>query len=107
MELLGHWCAAGLQYERFWPLTIAEIVLVLEGEHKRQIGQHDQARMRNYELAHWLTFAQHDPKKMPKFEPTAPVADPHASKVKSDEADQAQVRGFFIGLALKSNSRKR
>lgn len=80
---------------------------MLEGENKRQISQHDQVRIRNYELAHWLIYAQHDPKKMPKFEPTMPVAEPAAGKVKSDEADQAQVRGFFIGLALKSASRKR
>jgi hypothetical protein len=82
-------------------------VLVLEGAHKRQLSQHDQARMRNYELAHWLTFAQQDPKNMPKFEPTVPVRDTHAGKERSDEADQAQVRGFFIGLALKSTKRKR
>ncbi|WP_322889306.1 MULTISPECIES: hypothetical protein [unclassified Yoonia] len=74
---------------------------MLEGEHKRHISQHDHARIRNYELAHWLIYAQHDPKKMPKFEQTVAGAGSDAGKVKSDEADQAQVRGFFIGMALR------
>lgn len=59
--------------------------------------EHDEARIRNYELAGLISYAQHDPKKMPKFQPTA-----DAEGEKSDAVAQEQVRGFFIGMALNS-----
>lgn len=70
---------------------------ILEGDYQRRMREHDDARARNYELANWISYAQHDPGKMPKFEAT-----PKPGAVKSDEVDQAKVRGYLIGLALSS-----
>lgn len=70
---------------------------VLEGENKRLITDHDQARIRNYELAYWITFAHHAPKKMPEFRATNTPA-----KQISNEADQERVRGWFISMAHRS-----
>lgn len=47
-----------------------------------------------------ISYAQHDPKKMPKFKATEAE-----DKGKSDLVAQEQVRGFFIGLALNSGKR--
>lgn len=75
-------------------------MVVLDGEHKRRTREHDDARARNYELAGLISFAHHDPKKMPKFQATG-----EAAKAKSDAVDQAKVRGYLIGLALNSGKR--
>jgi len=99
--MLGQWCAAGLQYADFWPLTMAEILIVLEGDRKRRLRDHDDARARAHELAVLISYAHHQPGKIPKFTPTD---DP--GKPKSDAAAQAQVRGYFIGLALNSKPKK-
>jgi hypothetical protein len=68
---------------------------VLDGEQKRRLRHHDDARARNYEFAGLISYAHHNPQKMPKFEPTG------APKV-SDELAHEQVRGFFIGMALRT-----
>lgn len=96
--MLGQWCAAGLQYERFWALTFSEIVVILEGEGKRRQRDHDEARSRNYELAKLIGFAHHDPQNMPSFK-SGSEAD--SKEPVDDAADQARVRGFFIGMAMK------
>ena len=56
---------------------------------------HDDERIRNFELASLITYAHHNPKKMPKYKPTE-----DKTQVKSDALAQAQVRGFFIAAAL-------
>lgn len=98
--MLGQWCAAGLPYQDFWPLTFAEIVIILDGDRKRRLRDHDDARARNYELAGLISFAQHDPKKMPKYQATE-----DAGKAVSDELAQAQVRGYFIAAAMGSKGK--
>lgn len=99
--MLGQWCAAGLPYADFWPLCFSEIITVLDGEHKRRTREHDDARARNYELAGLISFAHHDPKKMPKFQATGA-----AEKEQSDAVNQAKVRGYLISLALHSGKGK-
>ena len=69
----------------------------MDAEHKRRIRDHDDARSRNYEFANWISYAHHDPKKMPKFEAT------EAGK-QSDELAHEQVRGFFISLAMSAKN---
>lgn len=98
--MLGQWCAAGLPYADFWPLTFSEIIIILDGDVKRRTRDHDDARARNYELAHLIAFAHHDPKNMPKFEASGAEV-----KEESDALAQAQVRGFFIAAALKGKKR--
>ena len=100
--MLGQWCAAGLQYRDFWSLTFAEIMVILEGDYKRRMREHDDARVRNYELANWISYAHHEPNKMPKFQAT-----PDRDKEASDAVAQEKVRGFFIGLALSSGKSQR
>lgn len=98
--MLGQWCAAGLAYERFWPLTFAEIEIILRGEYKKQLRDHDEARVRNYELAQWISYAHHNPSKMPKFSTSY-----QDDKAKSDAVAQERVRGWFVAMALSSAKR--
>lgn len=67
----------------------------MKSDRKHRLREHDEARMRNYELAHWVSYAHHDPSKMPKFQ-ASDEGD------KSDALAQEQVRGFFIAMAMSS-----
>jgi len=84
-------------YDRFWDKTPAEITRILEAAIRRDERDHEEARIRNYELANLIAFAHHDPKKMPEYKPIA--SKPEAM---SDEVQQARARGAFIALALRS-----
>lgn len=75
---------------------------MLDGDRKRRMRDHDDERARNYELAGLISYAHHEPKKMPKFKPTE---DPNAEK--SDELAQAQVRGYFMALAISAKKSPR
>ena len=57
--------------------------------------------MLNYELAGLISFAQHDPKKMPKYKAAS------SAKVapEDDEVNAARFRGAFIALALQGKRR--
>lgn len=48
-----------------------------------------------------MSFAWHDPKSMPKYKP----ADAEKAEA-SHEADNARVRGWFIGMALAAEKKK-
>ena len=74
---------------------------ILDGEQKRRLRDHDDARARLHELAMLVSYAHHQPDKMPKFKPTR-----DSNKAQSDTVAQEQVRGYFIGLALNSKSKK-
>lgn len=67
----------------------------MNASRKRDERDHEEARIRAYELANLITFAQHDPKKMPEYKPTK-----EPEKKKSDEADQVRARGAMITWAL-------
>jgi hypothetical protein len=85
----------------FWRLTPRELLWIVQGHVRAQRQAHEAARMRNYELAQLIGFAVHDPKKMPKYEPSP---DPRAKKKEvSTEADEARVRAFFINLAMRGH----
>ncbi|HBB81920.1 MAG TPA: hypothetical protein DC031_01285 [Sulfitobacter sp.] len=56
---------------------------------------HFAQRVQNYELAVLVSFAFHDPKKMPD----PPEAEPREKEAPRD-VDHARVRGFFMGLAM-------
>ena len=68
---------------------------VITGVRARDVKDHEAARIRNYELANLLTFAQHDPKKMPGYKPVGAKPQPI-----SDEVQQARARGALISWAL-------
>lgn len=70
---------------------------IVTGVRARDAQDHEAARIRNYELANLTIFAQHNPKKMPKYEAVSAKREPV-----SDEAQQARARGAFIALALRS-----
>lgn len=74
--------------------------MILEGDRKRRVRDHDDERVRNYELAGLIAYAQHDPKNMPTFKATGD------DRAQSNEADAERVRGYFIGLALTSEGKK-
>lgn len=70
---------------------------IVKGVQERDAQDHETARIRNYELANLIAFAQHDPKKMPKYKSANSKPEPV-----SDEAEQARARGAFIALAFRS-----
>ena len=74
---------------------------ILTGHNNARRAAHEAARVRNYELAGLISFAHHDPKKMPKY--TAIGAQ---EKKASDEADQARARGLLIAMALRSEKQR-
>ena len=65
---------------------------------KRDERGREEARARNFELANLISFAHHDPKKMPEYKPLSAKSE----ETTSDEAQQARARGAFIALALRS-----
>ena len=88
--------AAGQDYATFWDLTLREVLIILGAIRDRRDAEFDRERALNHELAMLTSYAYHSPKKMPKYKPSKAKKDD-----KADEAlSQAQVRGFFIGLAM-------
>ena len=100
-ELWGQWLSAGLGADLFWRIVPREAVLILDGERKRRVREHDDARARNYEMATLTSYAFHSPNKMPNYKPSR-----LEREVSSDEAAQAQVRAHFIALAMASESKR-
>jgi hypothetical protein len=76
-----------------------EVVRVISWVRARDAKDHEAACIRNYELANLLTFAQHDPKKMPGYKPVS--AKPEAA---SDAVQQAKARGAMISWALQNGA---
>jgi hypothetical protein len=72
---------------------------VITGVRARDARDHEAARIRNYELANLLTFAQHDPKKMPGYKPVTAKPQPA-----SDAVQQAKARGAMISWALQNGA---
>jgi hypothetical protein len=72
---------------------------VISGVRARDARDHEAARIRNYELANLLTFAQHDPKKMPGYKPVSAKPQPA-----SDVVQQARARGAMIAWALQNGA---
>jgi hypothetical protein len=92
--------AAGLDYELFWKLTPHEVVRLLRGRYDFIRTECDRRRSAAYELANWISFAFHDPKGMPDFEPL-PL--PHAPKPDKSAADivaDAKVRAWFMARSV-------
>jgi hypothetical protein len=83
----------------FWDLTPAEIVRVISGVRARDARDHEAARIRNYELANLIAFAQHDPKKMPGYKPVSGAPQPASGAVQ-----QAKARGAMISWALQNGA---
>lgn len=90
---MADWIVAGQDYGTFWRLTPRQISLVLNCYADRRIKEHDEARLRNFEMAQLIAYAFHSPKTMPKFKPTSAPSGP--------KEDEEGVRAFFIGLAMK------
>lgn len=75
-------------------MTPKEIGLVLDGYKEKKSADFEAQRVLNYELANLITFAQHDPKKMPEYKRH------DTPKVAADsEVQQAKSRGAFIAWA--------
>ncbi|MGB1389501.1 MAG: hypothetical protein ACPG61_11505 [Paracoccaceae bacterium] len=68
---------------------------ILRADAARLDRDNQLARARNHELAVLVSFAFHNPKKMPKFSANT------KKQELPDEVAQAQVRAFFIGMAGK------
>lgn len=99
--LWAQWLSAGLDADLFWRIVPREAVMILNGDAKRRLRDHDDARARNHEAATLMAFAFHSPGKMPKFQPSRAEAE-----AVSDDVNQAKVRGYFIALALASEEKR-
>lgn len=74
-------------------MTLAEVLMILGAKRDQREADVERDRALNYEMAVLTSYAYHAPRKMPKYKPQkAPKG--------SDDLAQAQVRGFFIGLAM-------
>jgi hypothetical protein len=83
----------------FWDLTPAEIMRVITGVRARDARDHEAARIRNYELANLIAFAQHDPKKLPGYKPVSGKPQPA-----SDPVQQVRAHGAMIAWALQNGA---
>lgn len=106
---MEHWLAAGQGYELFWRLTPAEINRILEGCAKARRMRFEEQRQISHELAGLISYAFHDPKKLPKYEPVtgAKQDEKTGEPPVSQELQHAQVRGYFIGLAMRNGAKSR
>ena len=95
----AHGWRRGRIMSTFWRLTPAEIAVRARClSVQRRLREHDEARMRNHELAAWVGIAINNPKKFPKFAPTGQAG---KKKEASTQVDDERVRAFFIGKALR------
>lgn len=71
--------------------------MILRGKAASRDREIEEARQLNHEMAGLMALAFHQPKKLPKYKPIKSKSEP------KDDAVQAEmVRGYFIGLALRS-----
>lgn len=95
---------AGLPFEEFWRRTPREAELMLEVALERARAAQDVARAVAHETARLVAFAMHAPRKMPEFRSAgrpARAAAPGRAAGGGGEADDARVRAYLIGLALR------
>lgn len=90
----------GRDYDHFWRLTPAEIVLILDADVERRNHIIETSRAANHELAHWIGIAFHDPKNFPKLKPLTIKPKTETSSA----IDDARVRAYFIGASLRSGA---
>ena len=89
-----------LEYADFWGHTPAEIIKIITVLRAREERDFEQSRVLNFELAGLISYAHHQPDKIPKYVPHG------AEKQKTtDEGEQARARGAFIALALLSEAK--
>ncbi|WP_408635470.1 hypothetical protein [Pontibaca salina] len=73
----------------------------MRADDARRIEEIDRQRFMHHEAARLMAYAFHDPGKMPEFKS---IKAPEKKPKVSDEADQARVRGFFMGLAMRASA---
>lgn len=66
----------------------------------RIAAEREWSRLVSHELAQMITIGMHKPASLPDYEPLHPVRKAEAAP-KSDEADQAYVRAYLTGLAMR------
>ncbi|WP_276946663.1 hypothetical protein [Haematobacter massiliensis] len=102
--MLSAWLRAGLDYDAFWLRTPREITTILTAREEWVRGEHDRQRSVAYELAGLIAFAMHEPKKLPKFEPTPkPVA---RAEGRSDWIDHERLRGWFVAQGARPSQKE-
>lgn len=102
---LSSWLRAGLDYEAFWHRTPREVEIILDAAVERARDRHEMRRAVSYELARLMAFAVHEPKNMPDLSPLAWRRGERRDETpKSNEADQARVRAWFIAMALQGEN---
>jgi hypothetical protein len=77
---------------------LSEISTILRCRGEKLENDFERQRILNYELAGLISFAFHQPGKMPKYKENK------AAEKKGTEVDDIRVRAFFIGLAQQSES---
>lgn len=70
--------------------------MILKAAADRRDQDYERARTLNYEMAALVSFAHHDPRKMPKYKPLK-----SKDAAKDDALAQAQARGALIALSMR------
>lgn len=73
--------------------------MIIKAASERMRRDFEERRVLNTELANLVAFAFHSPGKIPAYKPMGGV-----QHEESNEADDAYVRAFFIGMASASKS---
>lgn len=89
-----------MEYSRFWQLTLREILKITQARQRFLRSGFENSRAANYELAQLVSFAFHDPKKMPEYKA------PGLSKGEPTVADGIAVRAALRAMANRKQSQK-
>lgn len=74
--------------------------MIVRARDKAMLAEHERARALTHDLAHLVSFAFHEPKKIPEYKPLAPAR--AARREVSTPAEDAAVRAWFITAALRT-----
>lgn len=90
------WVRLGQPYAEFWQITLREYALITDALVEGKTAELTAQRQLNQELATLITYAYHDPKKMPDFTKTSGKAKrPEMSEAEASKALRAAMIGFY------------
>lgn len=80
---------------------MAEVTVVGRLAAENNVLRHDEARMRNYEMAQLVAAAHHAPDKIPAFKPTGDETSPSGLPQElQDEIDDIRGRAFLRAVSV-------
>lgn len=93
---MSGWAGLGRPYAEFWQITLREYALIMDGVSKAKTADMAAQRQLNQELATLITYAYHNPKKMPDFTKASGKANrPEMSEADATKALRSAMIGFY------------